>query len=64
MYQATYTNAAAVHAAGVARLGTGRGTCAYPWSRGDVRARQAFAGMNVDITESKLHHRWPGDPSS
>jgi hypothetical protein len=63
MKQALYTNAAEVLAAGVARPRPGRGICAYPWHLGDTRPGGTKAGMNA-ITESKLHFRWPGDPSS
>jgi hypothetical protein len=64
MKQPSYTNAAGAHAAGVARLRPGRDVCAYPWHVGGTRAGNAIAGMTVVITESKLHFRWPGDPSS
>jgi hypothetical protein len=67
MMQATHTTAARVPAAGGARPQTGLGICAYPWHIGDTRARidrNVFAHVDVAITESKLHFRWPGDPSS
>ena len=58
------TNAAAgIHAAaGVARLQTELGACAYPWHVGVSRAGHSD-NRNVMITESKFHHRWPVEPS-
>jgi hypothetical protein len=67
MKQVTHRMAAAVPAAGGARPQSGRGICANPWHIGDTRARidrNVFAYVDVAITESKLHFRWPGDPSS
>jgi hypothetical protein len=63
MKQSPYTNAAAGSAAGVARLRAGHGICAYPWHLGGQRTNPVN-GMNVDLTESKYHFRWPGGPSS
>lgn len=56
--------AANATAAGGARLRPGQGNCAYPWHVGESTRARDFAGMTVVITESKLHFRWPGDPSS
>jgi hypothetical protein len=64
MKQPIYTNAAGNAAAGVARLRPGRGASAYQWHLGGTCAGIHVAGMTVDITESKLHFRWPGAPSS
>jgi hypothetical protein len=64
MKQPIYTNAAGIAAAGVARLRPGRGVCAYQWHLGATNVGNHVAGMTVDITESKLHFRWPGAPSS
>jgi hypothetical protein len=64
MKQSLLLTAAQASAAGEARLRAGLGNCAYPWHVGDSRARDLFAGMNVVITESKTHLRWPGDPPS
>jgi hypothetical protein len=63
MKQVTYTNAAAGNAAGVARLRPGHGICAQ-WQAGGTRAGTFVTGMSVDLTESKYHVRWPGEPSS
>jgi hypothetical protein len=65
MKQPMSINAIAAPAAGLARLRPGQGICAYPWHIGDdTRAPRSNDGMTVVLTESKLHFRWPGDPSS
>lgn len=64
MKDAIYTNAAEVLAAGVARLRPDSGICASPWHLTGMQAGNANARTYVVPTESKLHFRWPGDPSS
>ena len=64
MMQATFTTAAGVSAV-VARPRPDRGACAYQWHVGGSRAGTGAAiPANDAITESKLHFRWPGVPSS
>ena len=63
--QTTFATATAGFAAGVARLRADHGICAYSWHLGGQRrAGNPVSGMNVDLTESKIHNRWPGGPSS
>ena len=60
-----FATANAGAAAGVARLRSAHGICAYPWHLGgQQRAGNPVSGMNVDLTESKIRNRWPGGPSS
>jgi hypothetical protein len=49
-------------AAGAARPHAGHGFCAYPWQIGTSRAGHTVT-RNVMITDSKLHIRWPQEPS-
>jgi hypothetical protein len=49
--------------ADAARLRADHGICAYPWHIGGERPGNPVSGMNVDLTESKFHSRWPGAPS-
>lgn len=49
-------------AAGVARLHAGLGICAYPWQIGTT-AGHVVSMHNTVITDSKLRHRWPQEPS-
>jgi hypothetical protein len=62
--QTIFATAIRQTAAGVARPRPAHGICAYPWHLGGERADNPVAGMNVDLTESKTHNRWPGGPSS
>jgi hypothetical protein len=49
-------------AAAAARSRAAQGTCAYPW-QGVTRAGAPMAPVTV-LVDSKIHFRWPGDPSS
>ena len=63
MKQAILAIATAGPSAGSARLRSAHGICAYQWHIGAERAGNPVTGMNVDLTESKFHSRWPGSPS-
>jgi hypothetical protein len=64
MKQLNTANSTAACTVAVARTRPGQGICAYPWHIGDMRARDAVTGINVALTVSKHHIRWPGDPPS
>jgi hypothetical protein len=64
MKQTILAIATAGSAVGGARPRPGHGICAYPWHLRGERAGNPVTGMNVDLTESKFHSRWPSSPSS